>query len=250
MVKTLLRWIDNLSILFSYNITNSRKTFYELEQMNFRESAQYIDQHGGSAMLLEKKNVFWKHGITSILPKGMLLEFGVFKGGSINYFSSVLSQQKDARRIYGFDSFEGLSEDWAGTHMSASTFDQGGNMPKVNPNVTLIKGWVDETVPPFIKEHLSSGEKIAFLHMDMDTYTPTKVVFELVVDLIQEGTVIVFDELLGYSGWKEGEYKALMEVIAPKWEFEYLAFCEPRERNRHKSKYIRASLRITKRKAG
>ena len=40
----------------------------------------------------------------------LYIEFGVFSGTSINYFSKNLK-----KKIYGFDSFEGLKEDWVGT---------------------------------------------------------------------------------------------------------------------------------------
>ena len=36
------------------------------------------------------------------------LEFGVWKGESINFLSSFLNKGE----IYGFDSFKGLREDW------------------------------------------------------------------------------------------------------------------------------------------
>jgi hypothetical protein len=43
--------------------------------------------------------------------------------------------------------------------------------------------------------------------------------------LIKSGTWIVFDELIGYRGWKDHEYKAFMEFQAETGiEFEYVAF--------------------------
>ena len=52
----------------------------------------------------------------------------------------------------------------------------------------------------------------------------------------------------GYAGWKNGEFKALTEIIDPVWSYEYIAFCEPRSKARHKSKYVRATIRILERK--
>ena len=51
----------------------------------------------------------------------LFLEFGVFRGDSINLFSEFL--RKKNLTIYGFDSFEGLREDWLGTTVSKGTFD-------------------------------------------------------------------------------------------------------------------------------
>jgi hypothetical protein len=39
---------------------------------------------------------------------GLILEFGVFSGNSIN----IIADKFPLRTIYGFDSFEGLPEEW------------------------------------------------------------------------------------------------------------------------------------------
>ena len=72
---------------------------------------------------------------------GLLIEFGVWKGRSINYFAKRVSET-----IYGFDSFEGLKEDWSGWGFAKGAFDLGGKLPKVENNVILIKGWFDKTL--------------------------------------------------------------------------------------------------------
>ena len=43
----------------------------------------------------------------------MIENFSPFKGKSINLFAKKLKKLK--AKIYGFDSFEGLNEDWKGT---------------------------------------------------------------------------------------------------------------------------------------
>ena len=249
MIKNaIIKIIDALSTFVFYNVTNSRKTFYNLEKISYKESAEFINENMSKATLEENIELFWKHAFDEISPDGLLLEFGVFKGTSINFFSNQLFQKGDNRSIHGFDSFEGLSEDWTGTNMTQATFDQKGKLPKVNKNVNLIKGWVEDTFPPFMKENITKEKTIAFMHLDMDTYSPTKLVFENTVDYLKKGTVIIFDELLGYPGWKDNEFKALMEVIAPQWEYEFISFCEPKFKNRLKSKFVRAALKITTRK--
>jgi hypothetical protein len=64
------------------------------------------------------------------------LEFGVYRGTSINFFASRLNGV-----LYGFDSFEGLNESMPGTNAIKGTFNLGGDMPTVLSNVKLIKGW-------------------------------------------------------------------------------------------------------------
>ena len=248
MIKKIIQSIDRISHFVFFNATNSRKTFYELDQISYRESAQIIHQKGAGAVLLDRKDKFWTHALSHIPMKGVLLEFGVFRGDSINFFSEVLLEKKDQRKIYGFDSFEGLSEDWSGTSMVKSTFDLKGNLPKVNDNVELIKGWIDKTLPPFIENNGLQADKIAFMHIDMDTYSPTKVIFEQTVEYLQPGSIIVFDESLGYPGCRDNEYKALMECIDPRWTYQFISFCEPRSKDRNTSKYIRAAIRILEKK--
>ena len=62
-------------------------------------------------------------------------------------------------KVYGFDSFEGLPEKWR-NGFEKGTFNRNGNLPKVNNNVELIKGWFDDTLPNFIKNQ----NKKSFFH--------------------------------------------------------------------------------------
>ncbi|WP_051656756.1 hypothetical protein [Butyrivibrio sp. AE3004] len=74
--------------------------------------------------------------------------------------------------IYGFDSFEGLPEDW----FTASTdFNEGslrqGKIPEVRKNVELVVGLFDATLTDFLEAH---KENVAFMHIDCDLYSSTK----------------------------------------------------------------------------
>jgi predicted O-methyltransferase YrrM len=145
----------------------------------------------------------------------LLCEFGVYSGQTINHIASHTNQT-----IYGFDSFEGLPERWREgfkkEHFKIST------LPKVRSNVILIKGWFNETLPNFIKDH---KELLGFLHIDCDLYSSTKTIFELLEHQIQPGCVIVFDEYFNYPGWEEGEYKAFQEFIKRTGlKYEYISY--------------------------
>lgn len=80
-------------------------------------------------------------------------------------------------------------------------FDLAGIIPEVESNVSLIKGWISNTLPEFISQ---SPEQIAFIHIDTDTYTPCKTILELCGERLADQAVILFDELLCYPGWKYG----------------------------------------------
>ena len=142
------------------------------------------------------------------------LEFGVYKGESANYFSKFVN------KLYCFDSFEGLSEDWIGTRISKSYFNLERKIPKLNSNVETIVGWVEDTLDDFLKKH---NPKINFVHIDTDTYSPAKFILKKIKPYLVKNSIIIFDELYNYQGWEFGEYKALNEIFKEN-EFDYLAF--------------------------
>ena len=147
---------------------------------------------------------------------GLYLEFGVRGGFTINWIARQTSQT-----VYGFDSFEGLPEDWTSEHRRGAFRVKG--LPSVRENVSLVRGLFDQSIPQFLLEH---PEPLAFMHIDSDLYSSAVTVLNLFAKRIQPGTVIVFDEFFNYPGWKDGEYKAFMEFIsAHPAKFEYIGYC-------------------------
>ena len=141
------------------------------------------------------------------------LEFGVFKGRGANFFANYV------KKIYGFDSFEGLSEDWTGT-LPKGSFNLNKKIPRLKKNVVPIKGLVSDTLVDFLNKH---NPVINFVHMDLDLYKPTKFTLEKIKPFLSDGAIILFDELYNYVNWLEGEYKALNEVF-DKEEYTFKAF--------------------------
>ena len=94
--------------------------FYKEEQI--KKCYEHFKEHLKTAVLLNSENIR-DHAITQANendkdPDNYFLEFGVFSGSSINFFSNKIN-----KKIYGFDSFEGLKEDWLGTTVIKGTFD-------------------------------------------------------------------------------------------------------------------------------
>ena len=139
-------------------------------------------------------------------PDTLWLEFGVASGNTINYISRFTND-----KVYGFDSFEGLPEKWR-DGFDKGAFNLNGNLPNVNNNVTLIKGWFNKTLPEFIK---TQNKKVSFIHMDADLYSSTKCIFDVLKDYIDKECIIIFDELVNYPGFDgdKGELKAFYEFI-------------------------------------
>jgi hypothetical protein len=132
------------------------------------------------------------------------LEFGVFNGHTINMIS------KKCNKVYGFDSFEGLPEDWNG--VCNKEHFKVNHLPKVDDNVILIKGWFNETLDIFLTDNPDIN--IDMIHIDCDLYSSTKDIFNILLkhNKINKGLIIIFDELINYNKFYEGELKALYEI--------------------------------------
>jgi hypothetical protein len=149
------------------------------------------------------------------------LEFGVFKGNTINYLS------KFVKKIYGFDHFQGLTEDWTGgpTDHFKERYSVYEKLPKVPNNVSLIVGDVRKTLEPFLNEN---NTKVFFINFDLDTYESTKFCLSKVKKNFTSNTILYFDQFYDYAGWEVGEYKAFKEEIEedPNFSFKFLAFAK------------------------
>jgi predicted O-methyltransferase YrrM len=122
--------------------------------------------------------------------------------------------------VFGFDSFNGLPEDWNADHRRGK-FAQA--VPSVQPNVELIVGLFAKTLPQFLKER--SDQQVSLLHIDCDLYSSTKVIFEELSSRIVPGTVIIFDEYFNYPGWQQHEFKAFQEfVFSRSLKYSYIGF--------------------------
>ena len=147
--------------------------------------------------------------------KGLVCEFGVATGKSINY----LAKRLKAHKVYGFDSFQGLPETWRANY-AAGTFKT--SLPSVRENVQLIPGLFQEALAPFLDAHPGPA---LLLHLDADLYSSTKTVLEFMRPRIGAGCILIFDEFFNYPGWLEGEYKAFNEFIAASGlSFDYLGY--------------------------
>lgn len=182
-----------------------------------QQSADFVEEFLPHSMIFVSKEDMWTYVCQKLSGRfndGVCIEFGVATGSSINFMSSRLA----GFRFYGFDSFEGLAEDWVGHHATKGAYSQNGKMPEVNSNVTLIKGWFSESIPPFISS--VDLDTVRFIHIDSDTYEAADFVFNSFGGLIKKGSLILFDELIGYPNWKNGEYRALIEA-QNKYNFKY-----------------------------
>ena len=179
------------------------------------DSASYYQEHMLTARSFESDFDLMAFAAQLASKNGLVIEVGVASGRTINHLAGLLPD----RSVYGFDSFEGLPEDWR-TGLHAGKFR--GDLPETKPNVKLIKGTFAETLPAFAQRQ---DEPVALLHVDCVLYTSTATVLRALGKRMTSGTVIVFDEYWNYPGWRHHEFRAFQEFVAERGiSYSYKAF--------------------------
>ena len=199
----------------------NKNKFYKIyERKKIYECVEHFEKYIEKSALFTKRKRIQKYAITNSLINDenhtkFYLEFGVYKGETANFFSNYV------KKLYAFDSFEGLKENWVGfPDHKKGTFNLDKKIPKLNSNIEPIRGWVQDTLENFLKKN---SPNINFVHLDVDTYESTKYILLKIKPFLNKGTILLFDQLYNYIGWKEGEYKALKEVFKED-EYTYAAF--------------------------
>ncbi len=139
--------------------------------------------------------------------KIIYLEFGVFKGESIFYW---LRLNKNPESIFaGFDTFDGLPEDWGSVKKGA--FTNNGNIPVTDDKRCIfLKGLFADTLPGFNIAQFTNCKKI--IHLDADLYSSTLYVLAEAAHFLKKDDILIFDDY--YSPTKvDHEYKALDDFI-------------------------------------
>lgn len=180
-----------------------------LEERNRRVAAEtwsFIDEVGIPLFVLDQFKVIESNSEEILRTEGHILDLGVYRGGSTRALARIFPNNV----IHGFDSFEGLPDDWSHT-LKGDFGDIAGELPDVPSNVILHKGWFDETLPSWAAEN--ADRQIALMRVDCDIYSSTRIVFGALGGMIGQNTWILFDELIGYHGWRDHELKAFEEFL-------------------------------------
>ncbi len=174
--------------------------------------------------------------------EGDYLEFGVWRGYSFSVaYHSMISQRENhysigydtpeylawkstEPRFFAFDSFEGLPSgedfdrmvDYAEGSYSCSEQDFLNNLEsnKVDlARVTTVKGFYNDTCIPETREKLGL-KKAAVVMIDCDLYESTVPVLNFLTDIVQQGTILVFDDWFRFKGKPDsGEQRACKEWL-------------------------------------
>lgn len=169
----------------------SARTIHRLNAIvNYLEVGRWMGAHGfGRVPRLATRYALFDYVAGRLADHTVLyVEFGVYQGESIKYWSNLL-KNRDARLI-GFDSFEGLPENWCRDH-GEGTFSTDGRPPAVpDQRVSFVKGWFDETLPG----HRFPDADCLVLHLDADLYSSTRTVLHHMKERIRPGAILIFDE--------------------------------------------------------
>lgn len=133
----------------------------------------------------------------------LYLEFGVAFGDSMRHFSRVLRNPGSA--LHGFDSFEGLPEDW-NPYTPKGAYSTDGQIPAIeDERVRFFKGLFQDTLPGYEPpEH-----EALVVNVDCDIYSSAAYVLAAVEPWIAPGTFVYFDELCD----RNNELRAFDELL-------------------------------------
>jgi O-methyltransferase len=123
---------------------------------------------------------------------GAVAECGVYCGSTLR----MLAKAAPDRRVYGFDTFEGLpAAMWSEGEIhepgdfADTSFEAVQEYVAICPNVRLVRG----EFPASARAPLD-GERFAFVHLDFDFYESTRAALEWLIPRMSPGGVIVFDD--------------------------------------------------------
>lgn len=196
-------------------------TDFTATRLASEESARYIVENMRAVPNFKNDYDFHEWVVTTQLDHnlddGMVLEFGVATGRTLNHIARLLPH----KFIHGFDSFQGLPENW--TSRMPKGFFKRNNLPRVNHNCKLHVGWFNETLPRW--KSVFGDNPIQLLHIDSDLYSSAVTILSELEANIVPGTVIVFDEYINYPGWQQDEFRAWQEFVAENAiDYEYIGY--------------------------
>lgn len=147
--------------------------------------------------------------------EGEAVECGCAEGGSAALLALTLDRVGSAKKVYLYDTFEGLPEPtendpasarrWVGKCKGSledvkGLFDDLG----ISPRAVFVKGRFESTLPQ------QAPDRIALLHLDGDWYESTKHCLEALWDRVSPGGIMQVDD---YGDW-EGCRKAVDEFFS------------------------------------
>lgn len=198
-------------------------------------------QAADESVLDAQKKCFEQAMASGVALNGDYLEFGVFKGYSLWHAQKVANDnQLTGMRFFGFDSFAGLPKVTEENDLSKfDVFYEGqyacdkeiviNNLDSkgIDWSIThLIDGYYNESLTADLKKQYKL-DKVAIALIDCDLYSSTRDVLNFIADMIQDQTVLMFDDWNCYDrDNSKGQRKAFQEFFDVHQELEAEPFIE------------------------
>ncbi len=201
------------------------KIFLRLESITLNidsDIIQKISRLAGTS-LLEAGYILRSISSISTVP-GDWCEYGVAHGRTSALLALLLSRETQKRKLWLYDSFEGLPVPHSKDVLLNDIFGKGsmeayaGEISFPEEHVvrevssvipadlyTVTKGWI---TPDLLKNH--SPSNISFAYLDMDFYQSTYDVLNFLVDSMPPGGVAVIDD---YGVFSDGVRVAVTEIL-------------------------------------
>lgn len=152
-------------------------------------------------------------------------EFGVAAGKSFDWFMEQ-NQHPDSK-FYGFDTFDGLPEDWG--PFKKGSFSNDNKMPVLKDSRgSYFKGLFQQTIPSFV-QHIDNSRRNVLM-MDADLWSATLYALCSLAPFLKKGDIIFFDEFVvptheykAFADFTQSHYLK-MELIAAANNYYFAAF--------------------------
>lgn len=158
--------------------------------------------------------------------------YGLLNEGSIDYFEFgvgesmkwwIRNNHHADSRFFGFDTFNGLPEDWGKFKIGDMKTDKLSG-----DRVTCIEGLFQETLQDFLKHYTKKNRII--VHLDADLYSSTLFVLTTMDSVLGKGDIVIFDEFIvplhEFKAWTDytKSYKRDYRLLAHRNNYYFTAF--------------------------
>ena len=168
-------------------------------------SGRWLAEHTGlpSVSLRDRSQVFELIALQVTAKKVLYLEFGVYRGYSMRLWSRLIDHPEAL--LHGFDSFEGLPENWGMTSPKGSISAMGAVPEVADPRVRFFKGWFDDT----LRAYSLPAHDVLVVNLDADVYSSARTVLNYLRDKLKPGDWLYFDEFMVW----DHEFRAFQEFV-------------------------------------
>jgi len=179
-------WSKSFLLTIAYTLYLSKWIRWQNKTLKFNDFFTFKRRHNKRELLYE--HVIKQQNLENEAVD--YLEFGVDTGASFIWWLKRLTNKEN--KFYGFDTFEGLPEDWGAFFVKG---DMSSDIPSVNDDrAEFFKGLFQDTLSDFLKKgHLKSNRR-KIIHMDADLFSSTLFVLTTLYPYLNAGDIVFFDE--------------------------------------------------------